>query len=55
MHPCSGNRVAVGRAVVCYTRAAHALTAGIKGQHCRSLFSRFMAEKKRKVNDKRSP
>ena len=30
MHPCPGNWVAIGRAVVYYARVAHALSAGIK-------------------------
>ena len=35
MHPCTGDRVAIGRAVVYYARAAHAFSAGIKCRHCR--------------------
>ena len=34
MHPCPGNWVAIGRAVVYYARAAQALDARIKCQHC---------------------
>ena len=34
MHPCLGNCVAIGRAVVHYDRAAHAFSAGIKCRHC---------------------
>ena len=34
MHPCPGNRVAIGRAVVYYTLAAHTFSAGIKCRHC---------------------
>ena len=30
MHPCPGNLVAIGHAVVYYARAAHAFSAGIK-------------------------
>ena len=36
-HPCSGNWMAIGRAVVRYVWAAHALSAGIKCRHCREL------------------
>ena len=32
-HPCSGNWVAIGRAVVYYSRAVHAFSAGIKCRH----------------------
>ena len=34
IHPCQGNRVAIGHTVVCYARAAHAFSAGIKCRHC---------------------
>ena len=34
MHPCPGNWVAIGRAVVYYYWAAHTLSAGIKCPHC---------------------
>ena len=33
MHPCPGNWVAIGRAVVYSARAAHAFSAGTKCQH----------------------
>ena len=33
MHPCPGNWVAIGRAVVYYAQAAHAFSAGIKCWH----------------------
>ena len=36
MHPCPGNWVAIGHAVVFFPRAAHALSAGIKCRHCMS-------------------
>ena len=29
MHPCQGNRLAIGRAVVYYALATHAFSAGI--------------------------
>ena len=35
MHPCPGNWIAIGRAVVYYARAAHSFSAGIKCRHCR--------------------
>ena len=34
MHPCPGNWVAIGRAVVYYARADQAFSAGIKCRHC---------------------
>ena len=34
MHPCPGNWVAIGRAVVYYARAAQAFDARIKCQPC---------------------
>ena len=34
MHPCPGNQVAIGCAVVYYARAAHTFSAGIKWWHC---------------------
>ena len=34
MHPCQGNRVAIGRVVVCHALAAHAFSAEIKCRHC---------------------
>ena len=34
MHPCPGNWVVNGRAVVYYDRAAQAFSAGIKCRHC---------------------
>ena len=34
MHSCPGNRVAIGRAVVHYARAAYQFCAGIKCRHC---------------------
>ena len=34
MHPCLGNCVAIGHAVVYHARAAHAFRAGIKCRHC---------------------
>ena len=34
MHPCPGNRKAIGRAVVCYARAAHTFSVEIKCGHC---------------------
>ena len=34
MHPCPGNWVSIGRAVVYYTKAAHTLSAGIRCRHC---------------------
>ena len=33
MHPCQGNWMAIRRAVVNYTRAAHAFGAGIESRH----------------------
>ena len=36
MHPCPGDWVAIGRAVVYYARAAQAFSAGIKWRHCTS-------------------
>ena len=38
MHPCPGNRVAIGRAVLYYARTAHAYSAGIKCRHCMSSY-----------------
>ena len=35
LHPCPDNRVAIGRAVVYYARAAHVFFAEIKCRHCR--------------------
>ena len=35
MHPCPGNWVAIGHAVVYFARAANTLSAGIKCRHCR--------------------
>ena len=35
LNPCPENWVAIGRAVVYYARAVHALSAGIKRRHCR--------------------
>ena len=34
MHPCPGNWVAIGHAVVYHDRAAHAFSSGIKCRHC---------------------
>ena len=34
MHPCPGNWVEIGRAVVYYARADQAFSAGIKCRHC---------------------
>ena len=34
MHPCPGNCVAIGYAVVYYDQAARAFTAGIICRHC---------------------
>ena len=34
MHPCPGNRLTIGRAVVYYAKAAHTFSAEIKCQHC---------------------
>ena len=34
MHPCLGNCVAIGHAVVYHARTAHAFRAGIKCRHC---------------------
>ena len=34
MHPCQGNCVAIGSAVVNYAQAAHSFSAGIKCRHC---------------------
>ena len=34
MHPCPGNCVAIGHAVVYYDQAARAFTAVIKCRHC---------------------
>ena len=34
MHPCPGNWVAIGRAVVYYARGDQAFSAGIKCRHC---------------------
>ena len=39
MHPCSGNLVAIGRAVY-FARVAHAFSAVIKCRHCRCLVCR---------------
>ena len=36
MHPCPGNWVAIGRAVVNYAYAAHTFSAGIKYEHSRT-------------------
>ena len=38
LHPCPGNRLTIGRAVVFYGRAAQAFSAGIKCRHCASTF-----------------
>ena len=35
MHPCPGNWVAIGRAVVYCARAAHAFSAEIKCRYCK--------------------
>ena len=37
MHPCLGNWVAIGRAVVHYARIGSAFSAGIKCRHCMHL------------------
>ena len=34
MHPCPGNWVAIGHAVVYFAQADHAFSAGIKCRHC---------------------
>ena len=34
MHPCPGNCVAIGLAVVCYAWATHVFSAGTKCRHC---------------------
>ena len=34
MHPCPGNWVVIGRAVVYNARAAHVFSAGIEWRHC---------------------
>ena len=34
MHPCPGNWVAIGRAVVYHGRAAHTFSTGTKYRHC---------------------
>ena len=39
MHQCSGNRAAIGCAVVYSARAGHVFSAGIKCQHCISRIS----------------
>ena len=36
MHPCPGNWVAIGSAVVYYPRAAQAFDSGIRYRHCRN-------------------
>ena len=36
LHPCPGNLVAIGRAVVYYAWTAQAFSAGIKCRHCMS-------------------
>ena len=36
MHPSRGNLVTIKRPVVDYARVAHAFSAGIKCQHCKS-------------------
>ena len=41
MYPCPGNWVAIRRVFVYYAQAAHALSLGIKCQHCKC---RFMVE-----------
>ena len=42
MHPCPGNRVVIGRAVVYYARTAHAYSAGIKCRHCTYLIQNLI-------------
>ena len=37
MHPCLITKVAIRRAFVYYAQAVHALSAGIKCRHCKSL------------------
>ena len=34
MHPCQGNWLAIGRAVMHHARDAHTFSAGIKSRHC---------------------
>ena len=34
MHPCPGNWVGIGHAVMYYVRSARAFSAGIKCRHC---------------------
>ena len=42
MHPYTGDWVAIGRAVVCYDRATHAVIAGIECRHCRTIPNTFI-------------
>ena len=37
LHPCPGHWVVIRRAVVYYSLAAHAFSAGIKCRHCSSF------------------
>ena len=39
MHLCSGNLVAIVRAVVYYARAVHSFSEGINCRHCMSLLT----------------
>ena len=41
MHPCPGNWMAIGRAVVYYDRAVQAFSAVTKCRHCIALVNIF--------------
>ena len=45
MPPCPGNWMSIGRAVVYYARAAHAVCVGIKCWHCMYQQSSLKVEK----------
>ena len=45
MHPCPGNWMTIGHAVVYFAQAAHSFSAGIKCRHCSisiTIFSKMI-------------